>query len=59
MALGVGLFEVLDGQLAVMFERFQVFVPQDLLDVIEVGPTPDQLSSTRKRPRVLPGWRRM
>jgi len=43
MAPGMGRLQNLDGQFGVMFEGLKVLVSQELLDVIEVGPAPDQL----------------
>jgi len=39
----MGGFEVLDGQFAVVLEGFQALVPKEFLDVVKVGPAPDQL----------------
>ncbi len=42
VALGVSLLQVGDGQPGVVLEGVEVFVPEQFLDVIDVGSTPDQ-----------------
>lgn len=51
MAAGVGLLEVLDGQASVVLEGVEGFVPEQCLDVVEIGSTPNQL------PRATPAKR--
>ena len=43
VAFLVGLLQIIDGELGVMPEGVQGLVAEQLLDVVHVGPAPDQL----------------
>ena len=44
MALFMGFLQILNRQLGVMLQSFQVLMPQELFDMVKVGSTPNQFS---------------
>lgn len=45
MTFAMGLLQIFDGQLGVVFQSFQILMPQEFFYVVEIGAAPNRISS--------------